>query len=106
MIPSPQPPSPIVNDWIERHRDPRSFLLHLVGIPATILGALLMPVYIVLFSGWVFLLALALFFGGFALQFVGHALDGTEPGELRALRRAVARRRSSFPAGATPERAV
>ena len=93
MIYSPQPSSPIVSDWVERHRDPRSFMLHLIGIPATILGVLLIPVYTILLSYWVFLLALALFLGGFALQFLGHALDGSEPGEIRALRRAIARRR-------------
>lgn len=106
MIPTPQPPSPIVTDWIDRHRDPRSFLLHLIGIPSTIVGALLLPVYTVLLSSWIFLFALALFLGGFALQFLGHALDGSEPGEIRALRRALARRRQSAPYPATAERAV
>ena len=30
----------------------------------------------------VFLFALALFFGGYLLQFAGHALEGTDPGEV------------------------
>lgn len=99
MIYPPQPASPIVTDWIDRHRDPRSFVLHLFGIPATIMGVLLLPVYTMLASSWLFLFALALFLGGFALQFVGHALDGSEPGEIRALRRSLARRREArFPA--------
>ncbi len=41
MIYPPQSPSPLVNNWVERHRDPRSFVLHLLGIPCTILGVLL-----------------------------------------------------------------
>ncbi|WP_435017003.1 Mpo1-like protein [Tundrisphaera sp. TA3] len=105
MIYTPQPPSPIVSDWIARHRDPRSFLLHLIGIPATILGVLLLPVYTMLLSYWIFLLAVALFLGGYCLQFLGHALDGSEPGEIRALRRAWARRRQTR-FTAAPERAA
>ena len=95
MIYTPQPPSPMVNDWIDRHRDPRSFVLHLFGIPGTILGVLLIPVYAVLLSLHVFSFALALFVGGFFLQFLGHACDGTEPGEIKGLRTWWARRRDS-----------
>ena len=86
MIYPPQPPSPLVRDWIERHRDPKSFLLHLFGIPATILGVLLMPIYLLQLSIPLFLVALVLFVGGFGLQFLGHALEGSEPGEITALR--------------------
>ena len=87
MIYPPQPPAPLVLDWIERHRDPRSFALHLLGIPSTILGVLLMPIYVLLMSFSLFLFALILFVGGFGLQFLGHALDRSEPGEIRAIRR-------------------
>ena len=86
MIYPPQPPVPLVQDWIERHRDPRSFVLHMLGIPGTILGVLLMPIYVMLMSVPLFLFALVLFVGGYLLQFLGHALDGTEPGEIKALR--------------------
>ncbi len=95
MISTPQPPAPMVEDWIERHRDPRSFALHLLGIPATILSVLLMPMYAMLLSATVFGLALVLFLGGFGLQFLGHALDGSEPGEIRGLRLWWARRREA-----------
>ena len=95
MIYPPQPPSPVVNNWIERHRDPRSFVLHLIGIPGTILGVLLMPIYLMMMSFTIFGLALVLFLGGFALQFLGHALDGSEPGEIKALRHWLSRRRES-----------
>ena len=95
MIFPPQSPSPLVNNWIERHRDPRSFLLHLVGIPCTILGVLLMPVYVLLMSFSLFLIALLLFVGGFLIQFLGHALDGSEPGEIKGLRIWWGRRREA-----------
>lgn len=95
MLYTPQPPSPMVNNWVERHRDPRSFTLHLFGIPPTILGVLLIPVYTMLLSPLVFGFALALFLGGFVLQFLGHALDGTEPGEIKGLRKLLAKRRKA-----------
>ena len=95
MIYTPQTASPLVNDWIDRHRDPRSFVLHLFGIPGTILGVLLVPIYTMLWSRPVFGFALVVFLGGFALQFLGHALDGTEPGEIKGLRAWWARRREA-----------
>lgn len=86
MVCPPHPPEPLVEDWLERHRNPVSFALHLAGIPATILGTMLIPVYLALWSPEVFLLALAFFVGGFAIQFLGHALELTEPGEIAGLR--------------------
>jgi hypothetical protein len=95
MIFTPQPPSPLVNNWIDRHRDIRSFVLHLIGIPCTILGVLLMPIYILLLSLTVFLFALTIFVGGFLVQFLGHGLDGTEPGEIKGIRIWLAKRRQA-----------
>ncbi len=95
MLFTPQPPAPLVQDWMERHRDLRSFALHLLGIPCTILGVLLLPIYTMLVSLPLFLFALVLFLGGFGLQFLGHALDGSEPGEVRAIRLWCSRRRQT-----------
>jgi uncharacterized membrane protein YGL010W len=72
---------------MERHRDPTSFVLHMIGIPPTVLGVLLIPIYVWLMSVPVFLLALALFVGGYLVQFLGHALEGTDPGEIIFLKR-------------------
>jgi uncharacterized membrane protein YGL010W len=77
----------LIRDWIERHRDPASFVLHMFGIPPTILGVLLIPIYVYIVSVPIFLLALALFVGGYLVQFLGHAIDGSEPGEIMYLRR-------------------
>jgi uncharacterized membrane protein YGL010W len=87
MICPPLPPMRLVRDWMERHRDPASFVLHMFGIPPTILGVLLIPVYVMLISVPIFLLALAMFVGGYLIQFLGHLLDATEPGEIMYLRR-------------------
>jgi uncharacterized membrane protein YGL010W len=82
MICPPLPPSRLVSNWIERHRDPVSFALHIVGIPPTILGVLLVPVWLFGLSLSVFLVALGSFVGGYLVQFLGHALEGTDPGEV------------------------
>jgi hypothetical protein len=54
----------------------------MIGIPPTILGVLLIPVYVYCISVPIFLLALSLFVGGYLVQFLGHALEGTDPGEI------------------------
>ena len=82
MICPPLSPDPIVQDWIARHRRPVNFVLHLLAIPPTILGVLYIPIYVMLLSVAVFVLALLLFLGGFLVQFLGHAIDRTEPGEI------------------------
>jgi uncharacterized membrane protein YGL010W len=80
-------PGKLVQDWMARHRHPASFVLHMIGIPPTILGVLMIPIYVTLMSAPLFLLALALFVGGYVVQFLGHALEGTDPGEIILLKR-------------------
>ena len=87
MLCPPHEPSPLVTNWLERHRDPVSFVLHMIGIPPTIVGVLMIPIYAYLMSFQIFLLARALFVGGYLLQFLGHALDGSDPGEIIMLKR-------------------
>ena len=87
MLFPPQPLGPLVQSWMERHRHPISFALHIVGIPLTILGVLLIPIYLLAGSFQLFFFALALFLGGYAIQFLGHALEGTDPGEIILLKR-------------------
>jgi hypothetical protein len=82
MIEPPLPPDPRVQHWLQRHAHPTSFILHMIGIPPTLLGALFVSIYLSLFSLAIFLLALALFVGGYLLQFAGHVLEGTDPGEI------------------------
>lgn len=87
MLCPPLTPAPIVTDWVARHRDLRNFALHIVGIPATILGGLFPTVALICLSWQIFLFGLAVFVGGYALQFLGHAIDGTEVGEIAALKK-------------------
>jgi hypothetical protein len=82
MIDPPLPPDPLVNYWLQRHRGLTTFVLHMIGIPPTIIGVLWVPIYLTLLSLSIFWVALALFLGGFVLQFAGHYLEGTDPGEV------------------------
>lgn len=87
MICPPLPPDPLVEHWLARHRHPVSFVLHMIGIPPTILGVLTLPVGLGTMSPSILLLAVALFVGGFLVQFLGHAFEGTDPGEIILIKR-------------------
>jgi len=97
MIEPPLPPDPLVQYWLQRHRGLTTFVLHMIGIPPTILGVLFVSIYLSLVSAAIFLLALALFLGGFALQFAGHFLEGTDPGEVIYLKRKMGMPYIEFP---------
>ena len=106
MICPPLPHLDLIEDWMARHRNSTSFALHMIGIPPTILGVLLIPVYVMQLSVPIFLLALALFVGGYLVQFLGHAVDGTEPGEIMYLRGRLGWTYSKIPQAATPATAT
>jgi hypothetical protein len=89
MLCPPHPPAPVVENWLERHRHPVSFLLHMVGIPMTLIGALLVPVVLGLASIPILLFSVGLFTAGYLIQFLGHIVDRTEPGELTHIRRLI-----------------
>jgi len=74
------------HNWRKRHRNPTSFLLHMIGIPACFVAA---PILLV-FRLWV--LALVMFVGGYALQFLGHLIEGNRSGEEMLLRRLFGRK--------------
>jgi uncharacterized membrane protein YGL010W len=76
-----------VEHWLERHQGWVSFALHIVGIPLTILGVLLVPLALATWTGMVAVVGLTLFIGGYALQFLGHYLEGSDPGEIVLLKR-------------------
>jgi len=73
-------------NWRKRHRNTTNFYLHMLGIPACFVAAPLLLV----FRQW--LLGLVLFLGGYALQFVGHVVEGNRSGEESLLRRMLGRR--------------
>jgi len=66
--------------WLERHQHPVSFALHLVGIPMTLVGLALLA-----FLPWWW--GAGTFVLGYALQFLGHAIEGNDVGELIPIKR-------------------
>ena len=104
MICPPHAPSNLVINWIERHRNPVSFVLHMIGIPPTLLGVMLIPVYVYCLSVPIFLFALALFVGGYLVQFLGHALERTDPGEIIYFKRKLGLPYVEFPPARRPQR--
>jgi len=73
-----------VSNWIARHRNRTNFLLHMAGIPATVAAV---PVAVL----GNFLLAAGLLVAGYALQFLGHFVEGNRSGEELLLRRLLKR---------------
>ena len=74
-----------INNWLSRHRNPMSFWIHMVAIPCTFI----LPVALMIMEHW--LLALLFFVGGYAMQFVGHLIEGNRSGEEELVRRLWAR---------------
>lgn len=70
----------IVN-YIERHQHPANQLLHLVGVPLTFVASVVM---LLLERPWS---ALGCFCVGYALQFLGHAIERNDAGETVLVKR-------------------
>jgi hypothetical protein len=84
LVPAPSGPR-LLRGWLERHQHPLSFSLHVVGIPMTLVALPLLVRH-----RW--RRAAGLFGGGYALQFLGHLVEGNPPGEVLALQHRLARR--------------
>lgn len=66
-----------LKNYIPRHRNRANQCLHLVGVPLTFVGT---PWCLIagVESYW----AIGCFISGYALQFVGHAIEGNDAGEV------------------------
>ena len=68
-------------NWRERHQHPFNRGIHAVGIPLSLIVA---PALLFVQPwGW----ALAAFVGGYALQWIGHLVEGNDLGEWAAVKR-------------------
>jgi len=70
-----------LRNWMIRHEHHVSIALHVVGIPACFVAT---PILLVM-QLWFW--AAGAFVGGYALQFIGHAIEGNRSGEEILLRR-------------------
>jgi len=71
-------------NWLGRHGNATNLALHAAGVPMTVAAAAL-----ALTRDW--LPAAGLFIGGYALQMLGHVVEGNRSGEERLLRRLLRR---------------
>ena len=65
-----------VVNYIARHRNRANQLLHVVGVPLTFI----VPIVLMARGAWPWVVAA--FLGGYALQFLGHAIEGNDAGEV------------------------
>lgn len=65
-----------VSNYIARHQNRVNRLLHLVGVPLTFVVS-----FVVLARGYPWW-GLTCFLGGYALQFLGHRIEGNDAGEV------------------------
>jgi hypothetical protein len=90
--PTPVPDRPrrrplrrILRNWLERHRHPFNFWIHLIGIPMAVAGLFL------LCAGWYW--DIPWYWGvgglvlGYLLQYAGHRVEGNDVGEWAAIKR-------------------
>ena len=68
-------------NYLARHRHGGNQLLHVVGVPLSFVASPACFAYE--HWGW----ALSCFIGGYVLQFVGHAWEGNDPGEVILVKR-------------------
>lgn len=76
-----------ITNWRERHRHPVSFWLHMVGIPLTIAALLLALAQLWAWQWPLWYRPAALLAAGYALQWVGHLLEGNDMGEVILIKR-------------------
>lgn len=69
--------------WRQRHRHPLNFALHLVGIPMTVAGVIVL--FALPWDEWYW--GAGLFVLGYLLQYAGHCIEGNDVGEWAAIKR-------------------
>ncbi|MCI0381191.1 MAG: DUF962 domain-containing protein [Gemmataceae bacterium] len=72
-----------LKNWLERHRHPFNFWIHLAGIPLALTGVVLF--FALPWSQWYW--GVAAFVGGYVLQYIGHRVEGNDLGEWAGIKR-------------------
>jgi hypothetical protein len=73
----------ILRNWRERHQDPFNFWIHLIGIPMSVIGVLL--VFVLPWEQWY--IGVGAFVLGYVLQYIGHCVEGNDLGEWAGIKR-------------------
>ena len=75
-----------ISNWRKRHRNTTNFWLHMLGIPMCFVAA---PVLLIFQQ---YCLAATMFVAGYAVQFIGHLVEGNRSGEEMLLRKLLGRK--------------
>ena len=67
-------------NWLDRHRHPFNYWIHLVGIPLAVAGVVLLFA-----ADW--RVGVAAVAAGYVLQWAGHRVEGNDVGELIPVKR-------------------
>lgn len=78
-----------LRNWLDRHQNPVSLVLHVIGIPLTIWALVLGGVQLAAWRWDLWWRPTALLVGGYLLQWVGHLIEGNDMGELILIKRAL-----------------
>jgi hypothetical protein len=70
------------DNWLQRHRLPVNFWLHMLGIPLAVTGLVLL---IVRWDVWYWGVAGLVL--GYLLQWIGHCIEGNDVGEWAGIKR-------------------
>ena len=71
-------------NYCERHLHPGNQLFHLIGLPVTFILPIHFLVWHKYYPAWWALLAFVI---GYALQFIGHVIEGNDAGETILVKR-------------------
>lgn len=71
-----------LSKWLQRHRHPLSLGLHIVGIPLTIAAVVLAILQLAEWRWDLWYRPLFLVIVGYLLQWIGHAMEGNDMGEI------------------------
>lgn len=82
-----------VTNYVARHQNRTNQILHLIGVPTTFV------VSVVLLSMDLPVWAVCAFIGGYLLQFIGHAIEGNDAGELILLKKILGKPYREFAPG-------
>jgi hypothetical protein len=75
----------MLEKYLARHQHPANLWLHVVGLPVTFV----VPVVLLATGRWWW--ALTSFATGYALQFLGHAIEGNDAGEMILVKKLLGR---------------
>ena len=70
----------MLRNWLQRHRNPFNFWIHLIGIPLAVTGVVLL-----FFLDWYWGVGAIVL--GYLFQYVGHLVEGNDLGEWAAIKR-------------------